>query len=67
MNWQSLLNCTLFGALGVLLVTLGFKAFDLILHKVDLEQEVAKGNIAASIFSAAALIAFAIIIATAIH
>jgi putative membrane protein len=67
MNWQSLLNCSLFGLLGILLVAVGFKLFDRILHKVDLEQEVAKGNIAAAILSGAALIAIAVIIAVAIH
>jgi uncharacterized membrane protein YjfL (UPF0719 family) len=48
-------------------MTLGFKLFDLILTKVDLEQEVAKGNIAASVLSAAVVLAITIIVAVAIH
>ena len=67
MLWQPLIACALFGTLGIVLVTLGFKVFDLILTKVDLEEEVAKGNIAAAILSAAVILAITIIVAIAIH
>jgi len=67
MIWQSLLNCALYGLLGIALVVVGFKVFDLILTKVDLEQEVAKGNIAAAILASAAIIGTTIIVAVAIH
>ena len=64
---QSLMHCSLFGLLGILLVTFGFKLFDLILTKVDLEKEVEKGNMAAAIVSAAAILAITFIVVTAIH
>lgn len=67
MIWQALLNCSLFGILGIVLVVVGFKIFDLILTKVDLEQEVAKGNVAAAILASAAILGTTIIVAVAIH
>lgn len=57
----------MFGLLGILLVAIGFKIFDMILTKIDIEQEVAKGNIAASILGSAAIIAIAAIVIAAIH
>ena len=67
MNWQPLLNCALYGFLGVILVTVGFKVFDLVLTKIDIEQEVAKGNIAAAILGATAIAVMGTIVAVAIH
>ena len=57
----------MFGLLGIVLVAIGFKIFDLILTKIDIEQEIAKGNLAASILGAAAIIAIAAIVIAAIH
>ena len=65
--WQLLLHCALFGGLGVILVTAGFKFFDGIITKIDLEQEILKGNMAAAVLSAAAILAIGIIVAAAIH
>lgn len=64
---RTLLDCSLFGILGILLVTLGFKLFDLIITKIDLQNEVAKGNVAAAILGGAAIIAMGIIVASSIH
>ena len=57
---------TLFGALGIVLMIIGFKVFDKFITKIDLEEEVRKGNVAAAILSAAALVGIAIIIAASI-
>jgi putative membrane protein len=65
--WRVLLNCAIFGFMGILMVTIGFKMFDLIITKIDLQEEINKGNVAAAILSAAAILAIGIIVATAIH
>jgi len=65
--WQQMYHCALFGLLGILLVTFGFKIFDKIITRIDLEEEILKGNMSAAILSAAAIIAIGIIVASAIH
>ena len=64
---RSLISCAAFGILGVLLIALGFRLFDLILTKIDVEAEIAKGNIAAAILGGAVLLAISTIVAVAIH
>ncbi len=54
--WNSLLVSALFGILGILLSTLGYKLFDLIDTKVDFAAEIRKGNLAAAIVVAAFLL-----------
>ncbi|HYE30066.1 MAG TPA: DUF350 domain-containing protein [Methylomirabilota bacterium] len=55
----------LFGVLGIAIVFVGFKLFDRLIVHVDLEKEVAKGNVAAAVLGGAAIIAIAIIVAAA--
>ena len=62
---EALLYTALFGVVGILLVFVGFKIFDKAITKIDLEAEVAKGNVAAAVLSGAAIVAIAIIIAAA--
>ena len=40
--WQALLYTIIFGILGILLVAFGFKVFDWLLPKVDVEVELAE-------------------------
>ncbi len=55
-----------FGLTGIALMVVGFKVFDWISPKIDLEKELAeKHNIAVAIVTAAMLIGIAIIIAAA--
>jgi putative membrane protein len=65
--WRLLLNCSLFGFMGIAMVVIGFKVFDLVITRIDLEAEILKGNLAAAILSAAAIMGISIIIAFAIH
>jgi uncharacterized membrane protein YjfL (UPF0719 family) len=65
--WQLLLHCSLFGGLGIVLVIAGFKIFDWVITKIDLEAEIAKGNVAAAILSAAAILGISLIVAAAIN
>ena len=62
---EALLYCAVFGVLGIVLVLVGFKIFDKLITRADLEQEICKGNVAAAILSGAAIIAISIIIAAA--
>jgi uncharacterized membrane protein YjfL (UPF0719 family) len=55
----------LFALVGAILVIIGFKAFDKIITRIDLEGEVQKGNIAAGILAGSVIVALAIIIAAA--
>jgi uncharacterized membrane protein YjfL (UPF0719 family) len=62
---EALGYCALFALVGALLVVIGFKAFDKIITRIDLEGEIQKGNIAAGILAGSVVIALAIIIAAA--
>lgn len=62
---EALLYTAVFGIVGIILVFVGFKIFDKAITQINLEAEVAKGNVAAAILSGAAIIALAIIIAAA--
>jgi uncharacterized membrane protein YjfL (UPF0719 family) len=53
--------------MGIAMVVIGFKVFDLVITRIDLEAEILKGNLAAAILSAAAIMGISIIIAFAIH
>jgi len=65
--WKLLFHCSLFGLLGIALVVIGFKVFDWVITKIDLEAEILKGNVAAAILSAAAIMGVSLIVALAIH
>lgn len=51
-----------FGAVGILVLVLGYKIFDAIIP-ADFNKELENGNIAVAIFMAGALIGIAIIVA----
>lgn len=48
------------------MLLVGFKIFDKMLTKVDLEAEILKGNVAAGIIAESALIGTALVLAAAI-
>ena len=52
----------LYAAIGVILLFVSYKVFDLLSPKIDFEDELKKGNIAVAIFIAALFIAIALII-----
>ena len=72
MNWTlhsfalALLATAAFGFLGILLCVLGFKVFDWLLPKIDVERELAeKHNIAVAIVMAAVILAVSAIVIAA--
>jgi putative membrane protein len=64
--WQALLYTIIFGVLGILLVAFGFKVFDWLLPKVDVEVELAeRHNIAVAIVVAAVVLGISAVIIAA--
>jgi uncharacterized membrane protein YjfL (UPF0719 family) len=71
-NWhahtvgQALGYSALFGFMGIVMVLIGCKIFDKTVTRINLEQEILKGNVAAAILSGSAIIAIGLIIAASI-
>jgi putative membrane protein len=55
-----------FGLLGIFLLVIGFKIFEAVTPRVDLEKELAEKNIAVGIVVGALLIGIALIVSRAI-
>lgn len=65
LGWIAFVAMT-FGVLGIALLAVGFKIFEIITPKLDVEQELAKGNMAVGVMVGAMLIAMALIVKMAI-
>ena len=69
-DWEQLgmllLAAAAFGIVGIALLAVGFKIFEYITPKLDVEAELAKGNVAVGIMVGALLIAMALIVKMAI-
>jgi uncharacterized membrane protein YjfL (UPF0719 family) len=52
----------LYSLIGVVLLFVSYKGFDILLTKIDFEDELKKGNVAVGIFIAAIFISIALII-----
>jgi putative membrane protein len=64
---HALLGMVAFGVVGILLVVFGFKLFDWLLPKVDVERELAeKGNVAVAIVMAAVVLGVSAVIVASI-
>ena len=60
---QAIIAATTFGVLGIILMLIGFKAFDWITPRIDVQKELSeRNNIAVAIVVAAVLIAIALIV-----
>jgi putative membrane protein len=62
----SLVAAAAFGLLGLALLLLGFKLFEWITPKLNVEEELSKGNVAVAIVVGAAIIGVSLIIVRAI-
>jgi putative membrane protein len=62
MEWTIIGLNILYAVIGVVLMFLSYKVFDLLSPKINFEEELKKGNIAVAIFIAAIFIAIALII-----
>ena len=62
MEWTIIGLNILYAVIGVVLMFLSYKVFDLLSPKINFEDELKKGNLAVAIFIAAIFIAIAMII-----
>jgi uncharacterized membrane protein YjfL (UPF0719 family) len=62
MEWTIILLNIMYAVIGVVLMFVSYKVFDLLSPKINFEDELKKGNIAIAIFIAALFIAIALII-----
>lgn len=62
MEWAIIGLNILYAVIGVVLMFISYKVFDLLSPKINFEEELKKGNIAVAIFIAAIFIAIALII-----
>jgi putative membrane protein len=70
--WEKLmkgvLGTLIFGSIGILLAALGFKVFDWITPRLDIERELGeRNNLAVAILMGAVILGVCYIIATAVH
>jgi uncharacterized membrane protein YjfL (UPF0719 family) len=63
---EAVFHTGIFCLVGLVGVFVGFKIFDRLMTKIDLEKEIHQGNVAAAILGGAAILAIAIIIAASI-
>ncbi len=64
---MALFAAAAFGLLGIVLLALGYKVFDWITPKLDVEQKLQEGNVAVGVAVGALLIAIAVVVFAAIH
>lgn len=64
---MALLAAAVFGLLGIVLLMLGFKLFERLTPKLDVEQKLQEGSVAVAIVVGALLIAIALVVSAAIH
>jgi len=62
MEWTIIGLNILYAVIGVVLMFLSYKVFDILSPKINFEEELKKGNTAVAIFIAAIFIAIALII-----
>jgi putative membrane protein len=66
--WFAFVGSLILGLLGIALAVLGFKVFDWITPRMDIQKELAeKNNVAVAIVMAAVLLGVAYIVGVAIH
>jgi len=65
--WVGACGSLLFGIVGIALFLLGYFAFDKLTPKLEVEEELAKGNMAVGIVVGALLVSIAIVISSVLH
>ena len=60
--WVGVVGSMIFGVLGIILMLLGYFAFELCTRKLNVQEELHNGNVAVGIVVAALLIAISLIV-----
>jgi putative membrane protein len=63
---MNMIAAVAFGVIGIVILLLGFKVFEKMTPKLDIEDELRKGNMAVGVVVAAMLVAMALILKMAI-
>jgi len=67
MEWTIIVVNFLYAVLGVVLMFISYRIFDLLTPEVNFPDELRKGNVAVSIFIAALFVSIAIIVGGALN
>ncbi len=66
--WPAVVNTLVFGGIGILLALVGFKLFDLITPRIDVQRELAeKQNLAVALVCAAIILGVCYLVAAVVH
>lgn len=65
--WIGAVGSLVFGVIGIVLLILGYFAFDIITPKLDVPSELSKGNVAVGVVVAALLLSIAYIAANVVQ
>jgi putative membrane protein len=63
---EAALASLIFGVIGIVLLLIGYFVFDLLVRRIDVQEQLQKGNMAVAIVMAALLLAIAYIAAHAV-
>lgn len=66
MDYDIILLNIVYAFIGLVVLILAYKLFDLVESRIDFAEQINKGNMAASVFISSVMIALAIIIAGAL-
>ena len=64
---MAIVAATVFGLLGIVLLLVGFKLFERLTPKLDVEQKLQEGSVAVAIVVGALLVAIGMVVSAAIH
>lgn len=65
--WNGVVASVVFGILGIVLLLASFFLFELLTRKLDVEEELKKGNVAVAVVVGALLLAVAYIVGQVVH
>ena len=66
LDWYGLFAASVYGLLGILLLIFGFKLFDWLMPKINVEEELCKHNMAVAVVMAAAILGISAVLVAAI-
>jgi putative membrane protein len=65
--WIWVLDSLAFGLLGIFLLVIGYFAFDVLTRRIDVQEQLNRGNLAVAIVVAALLLSIAYLVTHVVH